>query len=74
MMQQLVYLTRFKYVLQVIKNNILKLFDISVALVAMDTMLPVVMEITLYKRRMLETNRNVQMFIEYVTRLIKKMK
>ena len=46
MMQQLVYLTRFKYFLQVIKNNILKLFDISVALVAMDTMLPVVMEIT----------------------------
>ena len=46
MMQQLVYLTRFKYVLQVIKNNMLKLFDISVALVAMDIMLPVVMEIT----------------------------
>ena len=28
------------------QNNILKLFDISVALVTMDTMLPVVMEIT----------------------------
>jgi hypothetical protein len=36
MMQQPVYLTSFKYVLQVIKNNILKLFDISVALVAME--------------------------------------
>jgi hypothetical protein len=74
MMQQLVYLTRFKYVLQVIKNNILKLFDISVALVAMDTTLPVVVEITFVQTYNARKNRNVQMFIEYVTRLIKKVK